>query len=106
MVLPAAERERAIGLRELDAEATGRSTSEGSADTDEGGAEQIYLEPDSGSDALPPFDPETTASGAEQLKVEFVRELARALAKEIAAKVDFSELLERLDEKLTAKDRY
>jgi CheY-like chemotaxis protein len=102
----ASQRERDIGLRELDAETTGHSTSDGDGDVDQGGAEQIYLESDSGLDTIPDFDLGEVGSGSEQLKAEFVRELARALAKEIAAKVDLTELLARLDEKLTAKDRY
>lgn len=95
-----------IGLDEFDThEQSGINLGPDSVE-DSSEAEQIYLEAGPSDEVDHGIRLQSAESEVENLKAEFVRELAQALAKEIAAKIDFEKILARLDESLTSKERY
>lgn len=98
------EHEASIGLDEFDRDSGGEIYLEPSETAEQSEAEAIYLDQDAGADA-PTYDP-TGSSEVEKLKSEFVRELAQALAREIADRIDFEKILARLDENLAGKERF
>ncbi|MFH2056394.1 MAG: response regulator [bacterium] len=101
---PTPEHEATIGLDEFDTLQGSGIYLETDDQSEQSEAEAIYLDRDSEAALLSAY--ESAGDDATKLKEAFVRELAQALAREIAAKIDFEKLLARLDENLTAKDRY